>query len=166
MTYSKFKKGNGQEADLKPWQGKEGGMVTQVAKRCWDGLHGCEEYKTFTEFKWHEHICVDCVTAMCNRYNFEHKFADYLTALLWQENSLIKSSKALGAGVDNLFALEKTTEQRLRGLWEKIKIAAANREAISAANMNYRKWYYNELGISVETGATAKGFASVAAEMI
>lgn len=162
MNYSKFKKGSASEGDLKPWQGREGGMVTQAAKRCWDGLHGCEEYKSFNDFKWHQHLCGNCVAAMCNRYNFEQKYADYLTNLLWQENSLGKSAKSLGADKDKLFALEKTTEQRLRGLWEKIKIAGSSAVAVNSVNMNYRRWFYNELGISVETGASAKGFTSVA----
>lgn len=157
-----FSKNKGSKADLKPWQSKEGETVTQSAKRCWDGLYGCEEYKKFEEYRWHPHICQKCLMALCNRYNFEQKYSDFLIWFLWQESNLLKSSRFCGGNVDKINALERTSEQRIRGLWEKINAIGPFLDKIRDANMNYRDWFYKEVGLKFEKGSKADGFLSVA----
>jgi hypothetical protein len=159
-----FQKGKSKTLALKPWQSQgENTVVVQTKKRCWDGLFGCEQYKSFDEFKVHHQICSACITGICLKYHVPRSYADYLMVLLWQENSLQKSAKTLGASKERLGAMEKAQEFHVAKIFDSIfKAGDRNANEVKRLIKVYRKWFYEQAGVgTVETADHVKGFSSV-----
>lgn len=165
MSARTFKKNADSEKDLPPWMSRVGSALVQDKWRCWDGLNGCEEYHTADHYRWHPRICTKCTAAMCNRFQFSQKDIDILTLLLWQESGLYKSVKKLKGNQDKLDAMIRTETERVIEFWRTIQNQNDNREKIAAASIAYRKWFYDQVGLSVDTGAAARGFTSMAASV-
>jgi hypothetical protein len=156
-----FKRGRGKVVAMKPHQAKDGEKVVSRF-RCWDGLLGCEQYRSKAEFRWHPLLCDACSLAITSRHNFEVRDIDYLAIFLAQDASLAKAAKVMGGSTDKIAAMQEGTPFHLPDLFRAINGVRKNAKNVEDTNRAYRMWFYDQAGADpVQSRKPAPGFAAL-----
>lgn len=158
----RYSRGNTKTTALKPWQSRnEAGVVVTDKFRCWDGLLGCEEFKSEKLFKWHKLLCDQCAQALTMRFSVPQSEAELIALLVNQDAGLFRMAKYFKVSEEKTKPLEKAQEMHLKRLFDSVN-KCKNRHEIEAVNKAYRDWFHAEIGLEPESPKPVKGFTAAA----
>jgi hypothetical protein len=129
--------------------------------RCWDGLLGCEQSKSKSEFKYHPRICNTCMDALCFKYQVPHADAEMLTLLLSMDAGMYRTARYLKAEANKIGAMERFREKYIPQFLSSLK-PLKSRHEIEAKGKAFRAWWSDQIGMdkSKSFGSAVNGFVT------
>ncbi len=158
----RFKKGKAKAVALKPWQSFNGTAIEVTKFKCWDGFHGCEQYKSKESYKWAPRVCDTCTTGFAAKYGVKYSEIDALLSVLEMVSRLYGSLTYLKAKPDKIEALRRSQEMHVSRLMQSLIKDWGKSSKVTATTVSYRDWFYAQADLENTKPIHAQGFVSVA----